>query len=250
MSIGESIKVKRLATAELTTQESIELEHAEAAIRDGLQTFAEVGAALIAIRDNRLYRERHRTFEEYCSERWGMARGHAYRLIDVAGVMQDLSPIGDTGDLSPKGDTSTDRLPANEAQARPLASLDSPEERRDAWAMAVETAPEGKVTAAHIERVVKATKAKASGEAAKPSMADASKIIPSEVLEARRLKDKADRLAHDAAHLKDVALKLAIRFNGETRQDIVDLLAQIAHSVSATLLGAVEDIRGESAEAN
>ena len=41
-----------------------------------------------------------------------------------------------------------------ESQARPLSKLE-PEQQRQAWQKAVETAPEGKVTAAHVARVVK-----------------------------------------------------------------------------------------------
>ena len=41
-----------------------------------------------------------------------------------------------------------------ERQLRPLAKLES-EQQRTAWQKAVETAPEGKVTAAHVSKVVK-----------------------------------------------------------------------------------------------
>ena len=59
------------------------------------------------------------TFEEYCKERWGMNRAHAYRLIDAAEVVNNLSPIGD--------------IPVNESQARPLTQLnDNPALQREA----------------------------------------------------------------------------------------------------------------------
>jgi len=44
-------------------------------------------------------------------------------------------------------------LPINEAQARPLTQLD-PEQQREAWAWAVETAPDGKITGAHVQSVI------------------------------------------------------------------------------------------------
>ena len=74
----------------------------------GLATFVEVGRALAEIRDQRLYRASHRTFEEYCHERWLLSRTRAYRLIDAAAV---VSPIGDG------------QPPKNEAQARELVPL-------------------------------------------------------------------------------------------------------------------------------
>lgn len=43
-------------------------------------------------------------------------------------------------------------LPATETQARPLAILE-PEIQREVWAKSVETAPNGKVTAAHVQPV-------------------------------------------------------------------------------------------------
>jgi hypothetical protein len=44
-------------------------------------------------------------------------------------------------------------LPANERQVRPLTALPS-QEQPQAWAKAVSTAPNGKVTAFHVARVV------------------------------------------------------------------------------------------------
>lgn len=123
----------------MTATELTELSSHEEVIARGLKTFQEVGMALLAIRDGRLYREHYGTFEEYCQERWNFERAHAYRLIDAAKVIQNLSPIGDI-------------LPAAESQARPLTRLE-PEAQRAAWQEAVETAPNGKPTAAHVAKV-------------------------------------------------------------------------------------------------
>jgi hypothetical protein len=45
-------------------------------------------------------------------------------------------------------------MPAAESVARPLAALPDPEQQREAWQQAVDTAPGGKVTARHVESVV------------------------------------------------------------------------------------------------
>jgi len=82
------------------------LAELETRIERGLQTFIEVGEALAEIRDQRLYRESHATFEAYCRERWGWSRQHAYRQIKAAQMVGTLSPMGDK--------------PANERQARAL----------------------------------------------------------------------------------------------------------------------------------
>jgi len=91
---------------------------------------------LLAIRESKLYRQEYGTFEEYCQDRWNLSRPRAYQLIDAAAIAGRLSTI-------------VDILPATESQARPLTQLE-PEEQAVAWQQAVETAPNGKVTAACI----------------------------------------------------------------------------------------------------
>jgi phage N-6-adenine-methyltransferase len=135
--VGDSIAQPLLA------DEVALLSAHEAQIERGLQTFYEVGAALLAIRDQRLYREGYSTFEAYCRDRWGMSKPRVYQMIEAAGIVDDL-----------KKSTIVD-LPINEAQARPLAAV-APDERPAVWREAVETAPNGRVTAAHVQSVVDA----------------------------------------------------------------------------------------------
>src|SRR5688572_46882 len=85
------------------------LDAHEGVIERGLQTFYAVGAALLAIRDTRLYRANYETFEQYCFQRWKMSRIHAHRLMEASEVVENLLPIGN--------------IPATESQARELASL-------------------------------------------------------------------------------------------------------------------------------
>lgn len=118
------------------------LEQLEVVIERGLNTFVEVGQALMDIRDGRLYRQGYATFEDYCRERWGWERRHAYRLMDAASAVENVS----------RG-TQNMPLPTSERQVRPLTQLE-PTQQRETWARVVETAPEGKVTAAHVQAVV------------------------------------------------------------------------------------------------
>jgi DNA modification methylase len=78
----------------------------------------EEARALLTIRDRRLYRLTHHTFEAYGMERWGFEHAHLYRLCAWAEVADAVSPIGD--------------IPLRESHARPLFGL-SPEQQRDAW---------------------------------------------------------------------------------------------------------------------
>jgi hypothetical protein len=62
----------------------------EQVISIGLGTFVQVGAALLEIRDSLLYRGTHGTFEEYCQDRWDIARNYANKLIAAASVVLNL----------------------------------------------------------------------------------------------------------------------------------------------------------------
>jgi hypothetical protein len=79
----------------LTRTDQGRLEELEAVIDAGLPTFQSVGRALLEIRDKKLYRVSHPTFEDYCQSRWGISRQWANRLIRdeakaCAKVSQDL----------------------------------------------------------------------------------------------------------------------------------------------------------------
>lgn len=68
----------------LDAAEDAQLARLENRISQGLASFIEVGEALSAIRERRLYRASHGTFEEYCREKWGMSRVRAHQFIDGA----------------------------------------------------------------------------------------------------------------------------------------------------------------------
>ncbi len=81
--------------AQLNASEHDDLAACEAAV-DGLRlAFWAAGKALQVIRDARLYRETHASFEEYVEDRWDMSRAQAYRLIAAWSLAERLSPIGD-----------------------------------------------------------------------------------------------------------------------------------------------------------
>lgn len=124
----------------LTVQETSRKAELEATIERGMQTFVEVGLALMEIRDERLYRDEFRAFEEYCRVKWGWLRDRSDKLIASAKVVSNLHSMEGI-------------LPNNERQVRPLAPL-APDLQREAWREAVGTAPNGKVTAAHVQAVV------------------------------------------------------------------------------------------------
>lgn len=121
-------------TPVLSEGESDLLAQQESIIEQGLNTFVEVGTALMVIRDQRLYREGFGNFEEYCQVNWGFSRQRSHQMIDAARVVGALSTMVDVP------------LPTSERQARELVDL-APETA----AAVMETAAEsGRLTAAAI----------------------------------------------------------------------------------------------------
>src|SRR5262245_10873958 len=105
------------------------LTECERVIERGMQSFVEVGNALLKIRDERLYRLTHDTFEAYCRERWKWGRHYVNRQIAAAEVVQNLVPMG--------------TKPETERQARELAGLPA-EKQRQIWAAAIQLTANGK----------------------------------------------------------------------------------------------------------
>jgi len=112
ISNEEIITIESEINIPLSLQEEEDLFHYENIIEKGLETFFEVGKVLTEIRDKKLYRKDYSTFEDYCIKRWGFQRRKAYRLIEAAAVLKNVSH-----------GTQIIFLPQNERQARELARL-------------------------------------------------------------------------------------------------------------------------------
>jgi hypothetical protein len=121
-----------METLTLVPAEAFNLARHEQVIERGLNTFVEVGEALSAIRDGRLYRESHTTFEAYCRERWGMSASRARQLCGASDVAKSVTMVTLT----------------TERQARELAKVE-PAKRQEVVERAQE-ATGGKITAAAI----------------------------------------------------------------------------------------------------
>lgn len=133
---------EEIATA-LSDEEAEQLVACEQVIENGIKIWYQVGEALMHVRDGRLYRSTHKTFESYCQDRWQMERAHAYRLISGSQVVNDLSPLGDI-------------LPTRETHVRPLAPLSS-EDRDAVWNRV--TSSGDKITEARVQAEVELRKA-------------------------------------------------------------------------------------------
>lgn len=129
--------------SELRPFEKDRLAELEIVITENFQGFYAVGSALAEINASRLYRAMHVTFEDYCRERFEIARRTAYQYIDAQKVLDVLCANGAQNEI----------LPLNERQVRPLTRLE-PDAQAQAWEEVVKSAPGGHVTAKHVDEVV------------------------------------------------------------------------------------------------
>ncbi|MEH1770934.1 MAG: hypothetical protein V7L30_31780, partial [Nostoc sp.] len=170
-----TINVTAVEVPELTEQEISDRLHLERKVE---RAFFEAGKALMELRDRRLYRSTHKTFEEYCRSRFGYTRMAATYKIAAATVMENLSTIGlqnaeitTDGLQPPKMSTiglqnvemstiGLQILPTNERQVRPLVALE-PEVQRTAWQQAVQVAggkvPTGRIVKDVVQRIMERT---------------------------------------------------------------------------------------------
>ena len=126
----------------LPEAEREQLEQCEETIRKGLKTFFVVGSALVTIRDLRLYRASHPTFESYCQQRWGIGRRYAWKVIGAA----------ERVNLLPSGENVA--KPTSEFQVRPFLKLD-PKVFPKAWEETLKRAGGGKITLTTVKGVVR-----------------------------------------------------------------------------------------------
>ncbi|MEH2382871.1 MAG: hypothetical protein V7K27_28965 [Nostoc sp.] len=171
-----TINVTAVEVPELTEQEISDRLLLERKVE---RAFFEAGKALMELRDRRLYRSTHKTFEEYCRSRFGYTRMAATYKIAAATVLENLSTIGlqnaeitTDGLQPPKMSTNglqnvemstsgLQILPTNERQVRPLVALE-PEVQRTAWQQAVHEAggkvPTGRIVKDVVQRIMERTK--------------------------------------------------------------------------------------------
>lgn len=130
--------VEELSDEELADRHRLELKVERA--------FVEAGLALAQLRNRRLYRSTHKTWEAYCLDRFGYGRDSADLKILAAEVVQNLEDLPTIG---------RQVLPTSERQVRPLTALE-PDDQREVWQQAVEKAggiPSGRIVKSIVEQL-------------------------------------------------------------------------------------------------
>ena len=139
-----------LPIAPLTTEEESDRNSLERKVE---RAFYEAGMALMELRDRRLYRSTHATFEDYCRDRFDYTRRRPYQLIEAALIYDNLRE---------KCVKFLHILPTKEAQVQPLTQLER-ESQSLAWETAVEEAggkvPTGRIVKDVVRRIKDKTSA-------------------------------------------------------------------------------------------
>jgi hypothetical protein len=161
-----TITVTGAEVEELSETEECDRLHLERRVE---RAFFEAGKALAELRDRRLYRSTHKTFEQYCKDRFGYTRIAASYKIAAATVMDNLLTNGLQKEEIATDELQTPKmltnglqiLPNNERQVRPLVSLE-PEVQREAWQKAVEESggkvPSGRIVKNVVQRIMERTR--------------------------------------------------------------------------------------------
>ncbi|MEH2038496.1 hypothetical protein [Nostoc sp.] len=124
--VSADITVTSIEVPELTEEEQRDRLHLERKVE---RAFFEAGKALSELRDRRLYRSSHRTFEDYCRDRFGHSRQKSNYLIAAADVYENLTTIC-CQNLGIEDLTTNESqiLPTSEGQVRPMTKLEPQEQ--------------------------------------------------------------------------------------------------------------------------
>ncbi len=115
----DSIHTPVEVVEELSPEEEADRQRLELKVERAVY---QAGDALRELRDRRLYRNTHKSWEDYCQDRFGYTPRKAYYLISAADVIDHLSSC----------EQIVHTLPTKENQCRELAKL-SPEQQTEAW---------------------------------------------------------------------------------------------------------------------
>lgn len=174
-TLVELIREGKDITTELTDIEKVKLAECEQIISRNLGAWFETGKAWAYIRDNRLYRETHKTFEKYFKDKWDIGKSKAY--YEIAGYETVCLLESKMSTIVDKNNSDDEKiLPVNEAQARPLTKLKNPDDQVKAWSLVLERLNGGKkLTASLINNAVKEVR----GEVKKKKIVDSKKQVDS-----------------------------------------------------------------------
>ena len=204
--------IQPLSTEQKQTLASLE-EVIDKMKRGIVVAFFTMIAAFYRIKEEKLYRGTHTSFEAYFSEKWSYKRSHSYRLADAGEIVQRQ-------EASPRGDTI--KLLDSESHYRPIAKLaaEQQDEVLDLIAQWVGWSGQKKVSPRMVESAVAVLHPPI--EAAEPKLAKnalAEKFAAA--VEAVKFKLPADT-SKETRQLFDQLKKKAVALRNPTRTTGID----------------------------
>lgn len=127
----------------LSVIERRNLKDLENVIESGVESFLATGSALKKIREQRLYREKFKSFDAYVRDKWGFERNYANKLIGACEVKEK---VGTSGTHIPKAAEIT-----KERQLRELKNVPD-ESLAEVIAKAAEIAGDEPITSSDIKK--------------------------------------------------------------------------------------------------
>lgn len=108
----------------LTVADKARRKKLESVIQSGLKTFIDVGQALEAVRSEKLYRDKWKTFEAYCEDIFELSRKRAYQLIDAAKTVKRLESMETLPKILDKNEeVGIDKIIPNEHAANVISKV-------------------------------------------------------------------------------------------------------------------------------
>jgi protein gp37 len=122
----------RSRKSRMSAEEQRDFKRLDGIVRSASKGVVKGALALAEIQKRKLYRDRHKTFENYCRQVHNLSRQYAYNLLKAGRTSIEMSAIADKFGLSPA------HIPENEAQLRELGRIREPEVRCEVLAELIE----------------------------------------------------------------------------------------------------------------
>lgn len=185
----------------LSKEEADRFRDLNRVVSKAAKSFVDAGIALHEIRSRKLYREKHRTFENYCQSVHSISRQYANSLIRAGKVTKELETIVSKNGLP---------LPNNEAQVRELVKVTDSAQRAEIYKDALEVV-DGDVELLTAEVIrTEVGKSKSPGEA----MAVPRKTPSARIKEARDLVGQIEKALSQKAAVNGLLKKLKAALEG------------------------------------
>lgn len=154
------------------------------------------------------------SWRAYGQAEFGYSKSRIYQLAEAARVEKNIS-------------TKVEKQTIPETHLRPLTKLESPEQQQEAWQKVVETAPEGKVTAYHVSKVVSEIRTDTTKKEVKRKSAKARRFLDKASMVDEDVKKAFDAFYREIQrarldHWKDTSKEALLRLI-ELAKDLVEV---------------------------